>query len=429
MGVWNHKICTWTGNDVANRLIPVEFDLTVGLSAVWIWPLGSLNNCFRHNLMSGGTIVSGITTIVPPATGGITSFETNGFKVKDNGAFPSVNQGGIQYTALVVRDTSGAVLGVGAYHGNGQIGPTTVGVTFNDDIVVGGINTWNVNRYVLMTLGAFSDTFQLFGYIDSGHFLINEPWPASNGTATMSAANVGQTITVAPLTHAFVFGRSQVFRSPEFAGTDSVHLPINAASLTTQITGAAGSLLSVGVHDNVNNDALQYYWFTINNTVGAMSSVFASFKATGTGSNLDVALPFTPGWAVARPFDAGAGPENVWRGPLDSGVNSHYVESGVTSAGGIRAFDTNKLTLGTLTAPSGRDVYGFALLFESSPGLGYVELTIPVTVGDVDPTEFAAGPANIVADEGRGLIINVDDTSRWFLNRFDLRRRREEHKG
>jgi len=150
----------------------------------------------------------------------------------------------------------------------------------------------------------------------------------------------------------------------------------------------------------------------------------ATYKATGTGAALDVTLPFSPGFATARPQVSTASPESVWKATgLQAGTDSNYIEFASVSAQGITALGVNKLTLGTLTAPLGVDVYGFAM----APGLS--QATISQVDDEVDFSGADGVTAELEAMEGRGLVINVDRTSRWFLERFDIRRRREEHKG
>lgn len=306
VGAWSQVVLTYVGTGVDDDLVPTPFPLDVGVALVWVFPQLSRIASYRSNDPAMlGTIMSPSTV---DTVGGIMSFTATGFTVKDHSANNVlVNELGKQYTAIVLSDTTSdnRYLRVGQYAGTSSAG-SPVGNSF-----VTGFNP-------------------------------NAAW---------------------------IFGRNTVivFCSDQFAAGDSVSFEIEAKPVTNQITALA-STISVGSDNNVNDNALEYYWAAFQ--IPASDPVrtgFTWYRVVGTGANLDVPLGFLPAFATARPFVTGV-PFSVWRGPWSTGTDSIDFATVDQPTGGIVAFIANGLTLGADVAPLTQVVYGFALKSAFSGG-------------------------------------------------------------
>lgn len=311
LGTWDQQIVTYTGDGTVARLIPTTFPLDVGVVAIWIFPHSVDTPAFRNTTMPGTTMTaSPIVTL-----GGIMSFAATGFTVTDrpaNGCW--VNRLATQYTALVLRDTTidNRYLRAGTYVGDG------------------------VNGRQIDMFGA----------------------------------------PIAAPTQVWVFGRSgqAVFSSDQLPANTSVSFGVETKSLTLQIQALKSQCFNVGSDNNVNNagGGLTYYWTAFFIPVGdVIRNLFRTYKATGTGSVLPVTgFGFTPGFATARQYTAGL-PVSVWRDPWNTLLTSNGFDQVGLASGGIRALDSDGITLGTVVASAGMDVYGFALATSGS-------VTVPV---------------------------------------------------
>src|SRR5665213_3190953 len=134
LGKWEQQIITYTGDGIADRLIPTAFPLNVGVVAVWVNPQTTRTPSFRHSGMTGTTM-----SIAPfSTTQGIRAFQAGGFTVKD-GATVKVNESGSQYTAIVFRaaTSDNRFMRVGGYQGLSAI-VTSGGFTFGSTICTCG---------------------------------------------------------------------------------------------------------------------------------------------------------------------------------------------------------------------------------------------------------------------------------------------------
>lgn len=306
-GGWNQSVFTYTGNGVDDTLIPTPFPLNVGKALVWIFPQLSFIASYRSNDPTmTGTVMSSNGLV--DTVGGIMSFTSGGFTVKDDGLQNVfVNQAGRSYTAIVLSDTTtdNRYLRVGQYAGTSSAGA-----------------------------------------------------PVGNAFATGFNTNA-----------AWIFGRNSVivFCSDQFVAPNAVSFELEAKPLTNQIT-ALGATTSVGSDNNVNDNSLEYYWVAFSIPADSpIRQAFTWYKVTGTGANLPVNVGFLPAFATARPFVSGV-PFSVWRSPWHVSTDSTDFASVDQPVGGIVAFTSTGPTLGASVAPLSTDVYGFAFKATFSGG-------------------------------------------------------------
>lgn len=364
LGTFDIEVVTWVGNDAVGRLIPTTFDLTQGVVAVWIFPQGFGQSSFRYRGMIGTAMVQAPVT----TTAGIMSFQAGGFTVTDDA--PSsifVNFNTIKFTALVFRDntTTNLFMQVGTYPG----WPAVAGLfTANPGgiMVGGGVTLQNLGQPIPF-VGPSSFTGIVTGIIDGTHFTVaGSPSDSNNYTAN---AVVGARTFAAGLPRAlsqvWIFGRASqaAFCSDDFVAPNSVSFGVEAKPLTTQITALAGGNFSIGTDNNVNGNALPYFYVAFSILAGDLPrNLFRTYKVTGNGGVVQVTgLGFTPQFATARPFVAGA-PASMWRSPWHVGTDSIEFNLTDIAADGIRAFGPGTIDLGSTVAPAATDVYGFAVV-------------------------------------------------------------------
>lgn len=297
-GTFTQQVIIYTGNGVNNRQVPTTADLSKGVTVVMVLPQSGVSPTLATSAMIAAGKFSTFSAAPANTVGGVTALNATGFTVKDNtGQLVTVNQVGVQYTALVFNDTTGKHMSVGTYpgsdgitplHSTGTVAPTMVWVTGRSGQLV---------------------------YAEIDHM------PAG-GSVHWSAGE--------------------------------------AKSLTTGITAInnAGKTFSTGNDNDVDNGALTYYWVAFNlGSTGPTRTGFDSFVLVGTAAAIDhvTGLAFTPVFAFARPYVAGV-PSSCWRGPWNAGTTSQ-----VFAAGGIESFAPGDIGIGNTTAPNGTTVYGFTL--------------------------------------------------------------------
>ncbi len=374
LGTFDLQVVTWTGDGTAGRLIPTTFDLTQGQVAVWVFPQTSGQSSFRYRGMPGTALVQAPVS----TTGGIMTFTASGFTVTDDA--PSsvfVNFNTIKFTALVLRDTTtdNRYMRVGTYLG----WPAVNGLfTANADGTMtlaggGGVGAQNVGQAIAFTGGINPASWNgvITAVTDATHFVASGT-PANNtnytGITTVAARTLAPGGTRA-LTQVWVFGRASqaAFGSDDFTAPNSVSFGVEAKALTTQITALLGAQFSIGTDNNVNGNALPYYYLAFAIPVGsAIRTLFRTFTVTGTGGVVQVTgLGFTPQFATAREFVSGT-PVSAWRSPWHAGTTSTEFDLTALASGGIQAFGNGTLDLGGTVAPNSTAVYGFAVAASGS---------------------------------------------------------------
>lgn len=332
-GTFTLALVSYTGDGSANRQIPTAIDLTQGVVAIWLCGQGADDlNVFRANHAAMlGTSIMGAGVGNPVTTSGIMGFGAFGFLVTD-GTFIGehyANRSGVNYTAVVMRDTTSdnRYLRTGRYVGDGS------------------------TPRVITTLGKATQ-----------------------------------------ITHVWIWGRSVAYSSTDFLGDAAVTLANEADPTTGMVSGFGNAAFTIGSNNNVNNTSSPYDYVALSVDVPLNAqNLFKSFTGTGTASPpLVLTMPFQPGLAMARQFTTGAG-GGIWRGPDHTGTDSAWCAISVGSdvpTLGISAMGATSVSLQTLLAPNGIPVYGFAFKAGSlslPPGVPTITIIPPATPGPVPP--------------------------------------------
>ena len=373
-GAWDQQVVTWAGDGTTGRLIATTFPLNIGVVAIWVFPQSSTARLasFRHSAMAGTT-----GSCSPARTdSGIMAFTSAGFTVTDNLAQGvSVNEVGQSYTAIVFRDTTTdqRYLHVGSYHGWGHINTAGTFVFGSNLVTCGSFNVWDAGRSYTAPLAGPS---YIASVPDGSHFVAGYPSGSTYaGVDTIDVPGGNRPLAdgAASRTQLWIFGRATgacAFCSDDFAAPNSTPFALEAKALTDEIIAlnvpTSPDHFEIGTDNNVNDESLEYYFVAFTIPVGdPIRSLFATYKVTGAGAPLPVALPFAPAFVTARPFVAGV-PVSVWRGPLHAGTASANFDGSANAAGGITAIGAGSFTLAAAVAAAATDVYGFALAVSGS---------------------------------------------------------------
>ena len=374
IGHFRAQLVSWTGDGTSARLIPTPFDLTKGVVAIWVNPQTSYTPSFRHSGMTG----TGMSINPASATQGIMALQAGGFTVTD-GAYCRVNTLGVQFTALVLQDTTNdnRYMQVGSYPGASTIDTSGAFTTGSSVVTCGSFVNTDIGRtFTTDPSVVFGGASAIAGIVDATHFLMSG---TAIGTATepIHAPVVARGILVSNgvgphgyCSMVWVLGRVSVLvqASDDMAAGVAISYEEEAKSLTNQITALKdstfipfGVAFDIGTDNNVDNNGLTYYWVAFEIPPGdPVRQFFCTYKATGSGSDEVVTLPFTPALVTARQYTTGV-PTSVWRGPLHTGTQSRNWDDTTNTAGGIVAMGGGTFTLSATIAPFGQDIYGFAV--------------------------------------------------------------------
>lgn len=324
VSVLNIKSGTYVGTG-AQANIATGFDMTGANCAVWVIPTGGNRGggAYRHTGMTGSwDMLDGNSGLM---TGGIT-LTSSGFTVgTGDGNGNRCTQNGVTYAWVAISNPSGDAVQVGTYTGNG--GSQTINVPF---------------------------------------------------------------LTPATPTHVWVRGSNIGYKSQaDFPAGQAVELSrtVAPASITTLITAitppptpnpsATPGSFSVGSANSVNQSGRHFYWLAFNIANPKLAVAFASGQVTGTGADIVVTPPFTPGFTTAKDLQASGSP-GCWRaqgthastnstgfGAANDGISVDGVASG-----GIDAITTTTFSIGTLDAPSGKTSVWFSFNNAGASGSG-----------------------------------------------------------
>ncbi len=350
LGKWEQQVIPYTGTGIPGRHVDTTFSLATGTVGVWVLPEAGSGIQLSCFRHSGMAQAFGLVGGLTAT--GITGFDATGFTVTDS-ANAKTNTLGALYTALVIRDSTSdnRYLRVGSYAGTDLAHLTSVG----------GSNTVT--------------QVWLFGYSGAAVFC-SEDFPVGNSYSENAATSITNVIT----------------------------------SL-----GAGSFGVGTGALNYANNSGLTYYYVAFTFPVGdSVRSLLKTYKIAGTGGVVQVTgLGFTPAFATARALNASATP--VWRGPQASALTSvQFDDETPIVGGGIRAFGSGTLDIGSTVAVSGQDCYGFAMASSGSvsvpdpnqpPGPDYTPPYPPVTPGQprsfVPPGGYV--PTGVLLTPGEGI--------------------------
>lgn len=310
-GTYEQEWITYTGDGTTARTIGCSANLliTASQSLVVIFPQAA-GATRAMTWVTSDMVAQGLSAAfsAQPSTtsGGIVAFANGSFSVTDALAnLVSVNEVGVVYDALIVSDTSFKVCASGHYAGTG------------------------LARTVLTALTAPLDVVFVLG---------------RGGTAQ--------------------FAESQLMTAGESLGMAEEDKPF-----TGGVTALGIGSFGVGTDNNVNDVALNYYWFAFALPAAIRAKYFTTFTALGTGSVVQatgIGNPgFVSGFTFAREYVTGSTPACRRRSPSAVGTASYAVNpstNAVDATGGIRATGTGTVDLGTTVLPNTKRVYGFAFM-------------------------------------------------------------------
>lgn len=333
--VFSQQVITYTGDGLANRLVPTTIDLSQGVTAIWIFG----NNSGRAPVLATSAMIAAgkfATYSVYPASTvfGVTSLGATGFTVNTD-ATVDINRLSIIYTAIVWNDSAGTKMQVGSYTGNFVSDPLSVNKV--------GTGLPGLTSMLIVTGG-------LQGSNADGIFAESDHGPG------VIAFNIA----------------------------DNESLP-----LTGEILGLSVGMFTVGPTFITNGNGHTFYWvaFALASDDPIRTTMMNTWTKVGTGSaDVVSGFGFNPGFAFARTYEFSSFGAS-WRSPSDTGTNAHSSNLGtVQTSGGIEAFGTGSLTLGSTVSPNGVTVYGFALAASPAPATAVVAptwvFTDPVDLGD-----------------------------------------------
>lgn len=416
-GKFELAVVNWTGDGTSNRLIPTTFPLDAGIVA--IWGVGGMDgvgttetNFFRHNQTVGqgamaGTSIMGLNSD-PIAGQGIVGFEAGGFRVTAGASVALfANTNGINYSAVVIRDTTGGnYLAAGSYKrlvGSGFtvscvqnqiicafVGGTPFDPAFSGLTITDGFDLYTFN-YISATLCSIGSRYQRvtggtvgFTFVDPG-------------------APIDLPISLRP-THVWIWGQSVAYKSTEIPDPLSVSL-INGASGRVPFAGMITTLQDpvvpnsftlaevTDVNNSVYSSNKRYDYLALHIDAQILAqNIFYSFAGTGAAAPPTViaGLPFTPGLIFARQgnlsaFSSGA----FFRAAFHTGVNSCLCANlvGNNSGGvqGITAIGVASASFGSSAAPATQPFYSW--MFK-----GGALTFAPTYTRNPDPTNPPANP-------------------------------------
>lgn len=326
--VLNIKSGLYTGSGSASS-VATGFDMTGACAAVWVIPISGNRGGggYRHTGMTGTwDMIDGNAGTM---TGGIT-LTNSGFNVgTGDGNGNRLTQNGIEYAWVAISNPSADVMAVGQYTGNGT------GQTINVGFATPALPThiWIRGSNI--------------AYASKADFPSGNAVELSRTTVPASVTNLITAITPPP---------------------------------TPNPTNLPGSF-TVGSANSVNQGpgagTRTFYWMALNAANSLVAKAFASGAVSGTGSDVVVTPPFTPGFTCAKDLQASGNP-GCWRaqnshGTTNStgfGTASDGLSADFVNSGGIDAITSTTFSIGTFDAPSGKTSVWFSFANAGSSGSG-----------------------------------------------------------
>lgn len=229
-------------------------------------------------------------------------------------------------------------------------------------------------------------------------------------------------------THVWVVGLGWAVKTPEMPATGSVifaeaggDTTINAIKTFTPTGFTVGNVTS-----QVNALFLNYAWVALQTTT-AFDAFFKSFKHTGLGGAGQVVsgFKFDPSHVYCQRFQGALSlPESFARGPQHAGTESLNIQLNAIGTTGIDGLGVGSLSLGDLAAPSGVDVYGYAVATSGALSDDVICLVdFPVDVVPADSACVAPEPPQVVEGyllQENGFYILQEDGFRILLDPVGL---------
>lgn len=371
-GKFQIQVIPYTGSGVNGRALATSFPLDVGSVAIWIFPTVNRLSCFRSNspAMTVTIKVGGGSS----ATGGIMTIGAAGFTIADDPLSNLfTNTLGETYTAIIFNDTGETYMAVGIYPGRSDILTNGVFQPGSPDVVCGSFTATDIGRTFLISASP-ATLYTIIAIPDATHIRVS-PVSSHGGLQQIFAAGGNSDIAAGRLTLPTLvwdFGRGACFADDKMAIGTSLALFSEAVSLTDEILALVPAepaavpplpaRFRIGTSNNVNNNALTYYWVAFRLPAGdPAESFFRTWKFLGTGAATDqvTGLGFLPTFAGVRPQSAAIVPSG-WRGPWHVGASGENFDA-TLGVIGILGFALGSIYLDNLIAPAGREIHGWAL--------------------------------------------------------------------
>lgn len=448
-GTYEQQVVTWTGDGTLNRLIPTTFPLDSGVVAVWgcggIDKAGGFNgecNFFRHNGASMlGTALCGLsnnpvsTAIDGAGVDGIISFVAGGFRVSAGSfVFTYGNTNNVKYTAIVLRDTTwdNRYVKVGSYVGLTGASVQASCTHLDPNMTYfGGIVWTNLPKPCTITETATGDVYTMT-WSDASNAVISPPFISTTGIKTFTVA-ISPIATGGLPTHAWVFGGTTSYKSPEMGGTTSVALLSGASGVppdSTHITAVGAGAITTGAGCQILNRKHNYLALCADATFLALN-LFKSAAGVSTGASQVVGgIPFTPALAFVRQGSPAFTDGGMWRHSSQVTLATTSLRCSITGSAvnndtdGITAMGAASLTFGTAaTGTVASDPFWWWAFFSAGaspvvtiPAVPTWTLDRPVPIGDGTTatietvTSALASPGSTWSFAGPGLV------SQWWCN-------------